>query len=224
MAPPTGEIAAPRKGSRFPLALAVTVILLTGVPLLLVGGNISWNSAADASAEAWSWANIALALGWLVAWPAAALPPRPRRPTRVRVLLEILTIVAAAVPALAVAFALSAPGRQAVVKAVAVQGALALLAAGCVTWRARRGGALLGALLIALALALPIAGYLGAEFYPASGSAWHAFIPLVAVAHAAEGVTTESFRWMVLLFAAVGAALLTAGPGKPQGGGRVPVS
>jgi hypothetical protein len=207
---------APVRKDGFRWGLCAATIVLTGMGLLLAAGNVSWTDQSDALNDVWVYVNVALGAAWLVAWPAAALAngfALPRRPTRIAVLLEFATILMGATPAMGVAGAVAWPGWQTVAQSIAVQGAVALLAMGVLTWRARSFGGLLGVLLAVLALGLPIAGYVSAEFYPAAGESWRAFVPLAAVARAASGEATEMFRWVVGIFAVVGGALWSWGPG-----------
>jgi hypothetical protein len=206
---------APR--STFPLGLCIATVVVTGLGLVFSAGNASWAGDGNALDEAWRYVNVALGAVWLVVWPAAALGlsmGAPRRPGRASVVRELLAILMGATPAVVVAAAVAWPGWQTLWQAAALQGAVALLALGVVTWRARRIGGLLGTLLMAMALGLPLAGYVAAEFYPAASGNWRAFIPLAALYRAADGGATDTFRWVVGIFAVVGGAMWAAGPGE----------
>jgi hypothetical protein len=208
---------APARRSTFPLGLCVGTVLVTGLGLVLAAGNASWAGEEEALSEAWGYVNVALGAVWLVVWPAAALgvsTAGPRRPRRGSVVTELLAVLMAAAPAVGVAAAVAWPGWQTIRQAVALQGAVALLAMGVLTWRARRIGGLLATLLMAMALGLPVAGYVAAEFYPAARDSWRAFIPLAAIYRAANGGATETFRWVVGMFATIGGAMWAAGPGE----------
>jgi len=192
--------------TRFPLGLAAAGIVATGIGLVLSAAGVQWGAAPpakDALDLSWIYVNIALAWTWLLVWPAIGLGRG--KLGHGALLWDLLVLVVAAIPAMAVSgFLSSITGRMAGDFA-ALQLAIALLAMGMMAWRKRVGAGAIAAVLATLAVALPVAGYVWAEFFPGASQAWRGFIPVVAVARGA-GVGTP-FWWIVGAYAVIGLGL-----------------
>jgi hypothetical protein len=211
----------PAAGPRFPLGMCILGIVLPSLGLAAAALNVRWGASAspdrtDALEASWMYVNVLLALGWLVAWPMAALRGRSRMGVPVpaaerREMLgwEVAALAIGAIPGMGVAAFLSGITPVAAIPMLFLQGCLAAAAWGAMrlaTGHSQAEAVTVGA-LTAVAVAGPLAVYFWAEFFVAAGGGWFMAVPLMAVAHAARGSVDGGFWWVVPLWGIAGGGL-----------------
>src|SRR6185437_12913367 len=143
-------------------------------------------------------------------WPAISL--NRARLGKTTLLLELAVLLVAGIPAMGIAAFLTQVTLRMILLAAALQIAFALFAAGAMAWRRTIGPGVIAGTLAAFAVALPIAGYVWAEFFPAASQSWRTFIPTVAASRAADNQFAPLFWWIVGTYALIGFGLWGTAP------------
>jgi hypothetical protein len=209
------QTAAPQ-AERFPLTLAIAAIIATGLGLAASALAIQWGASTptpDALESSWQYVNIALVWTFILVWPAISL--NRARLGKATLLLELAVLLVAATPAMGIAAFLTQVTIHMILFSAALQIAFALFAAGAMAWRRTIGPGVIAGILAAVAVALPIAGYIWAEFFPAASQSWRTFIPTVAASRAADSQFSPLFWWVLGTYALIGFALWTTAPTEP---------
>jgi hypothetical protein len=201
------------QGERFPLALAIAGIVATGLGLAASALAIQWGASApkpDALEFSWQYVNVALVCTFMLVWPAISL--ERARLGKGTLLWDLAVLLLAATPAMGVAAFLTQVTLRMILLSAALQIAFAMFAAGAMAWRRAIGPGVIAGTLAAVAVALPIMGYVWAEFFPAAAQSWRTFIPAVAASRAADAQFGSLFWWIVGSYALLGFGMWGAAP------------
>lgn len=196
--------------SHFSLTLCITTMVLLGAALAAALLGVQWGAdipPGDALPLAWLYVNLALAAAVFLVWPALTLRGEPA--TRRQHLWDLAAVGIAAIPALGVAAWLAQVDLTHAVGTLALQSAFALLALAVLTQR-RLPATGRAVVLITLMLFLPLLAYIQREFAPATPSAWHAFLPPLALTRI--DTLGSTLWWIVAAYAFPALALLLLPP------------